>query len=127
MDTGSTTSLITFLTAKQHNIPMHKLDVPVSAMGLGGEEVFKYSCSFDILIKNTFIKISPFCFQFNMLELNKIDILLGRDLIGIKFGLNIPLDDEPPHLYLKEEQAALRLRHPTAIPFADLDPGINQN
>lgn len=102
IDTGSSISLISSSSKILPKVVQTRLEKPVVAVGIGGEERLTRACEIELKIKDFKFKFCPFISSFEILKDEKIDVLLGTDVIGPKLGLNIT-PGLRPHLFLRDD------------------------
>lgn len=102
IDTGSAISLISSSSKILPKVVQTRLEKPLVAVGIGGEERLTRACDIELKIKDFKFKFCPFISNFEVLKDEKIDILLGTDVIGPKLGLNIT-PGLKPHLFLRDD------------------------
>ena len=101
VDTGSEISLLSAHSPLYSKLQRLKLSTSLIAIGLGGQEKLQEEVVVEIFVNDAIVSINCFVSTSTVLFSDKIDILLGVDVIGKQLGLSIP-PGLKPHLYLAQ-------------------------
>ena len=102
LDIGSSCSLVAQSSAKAFKLQRNTLKKQVLAKGLGGTEIIDFVSIITLSVNGNKFDFSAYWSNFSVLTEYKIDLLLGRDVIGKKLGLTIPLN-APPTITFQED------------------------